>query len=163
MKNDYLDKLIKEVIDANIKDVLLEMSFNRGVYKNKIENLFPQIIENWCLVHYCNLTQNTQYKNHWIGELKGHLRTCARFGIKPTDNYKNRLSAINNVIDDNDFENPKIINFVISTKFEKENISIKDNIYQYILGDCSREINTIADVIASQSMEKIDEYTKKLY
>ncbi len=76
---NLIRKSILEILKAKEKGILLEMPFPRKAYKEKIDNEIPQILTNWCLVHFCSITKRTQTKEHWIGELRGHLITASCF------------------------------------------------------------------------------------
>ena len=51
-----------------------EMSASLKSYRDRIENLRFQLVENWCLCKYCQMfdSQNLNY-NHWVKELKIYI------------------------------------------------------------------------------------------
>ena len=52
--NSVIKKQVQETISEYINShFLFEMAYRRGVFKEKINCLLDQIIQNWCLVHYC--------------------------------------------------------------------------------------------------------------
>lgn len=53
--HSVLKKAITEVLNENKKLLLTEMAFQRTEYKERIDNLFPQILINWCMVRYSTL------------------------------------------------------------------------------------------------------------
>lgn len=53
--HSILKDAIIEVLNENKKLLLSEMAVKRNEYKAKIDNLMPQVLENWCLVHYSTL------------------------------------------------------------------------------------------------------------
>ena len=53
---------------------LFEMAYNRQEYLYRIMGLNKQIVENWCLVKYCNLyDEENKNRLHWSSELIAHL------------------------------------------------------------------------------------------
>lgn len=51
------------------------MAFKRKEYKDRVEDLAPQIIENIALIR------------HWSLELRGHLLTVSRFNLKGSNKW----------------------------------------------------------------------------
>lgn len=67
--NSVIKKQVQETISEYINNhFLFEMAYRRGVFKEKINCLLDQIIQNWCLVHYCTLVNREQLKKKNIGK-----------------------------------------------------------------------------------------------
>ena len=69
INEEILHKTLKEeiqkVIESNKnRELLNEMALPRKNYKKRLDELIPQVLENWCLVHYCTIIGQTQYKKH---------------------------------------------------------------------------------------------------
>ena len=65
-----MTKLLEYLIEKLSQTTLFEMAIDRSKYIDKLMDRTDQIIENWCLVHYCTLyDQTNQNKNRWKQEL----------------------------------------------------------------------------------------------
>lgn len=161
---------LKALINVQIKEFLcketnkkflFEMAYKRGVFKDKINNLLDQIIQNWCLVHYCTLAEREQLKKHWKeDELQTHLMKCAGYNIQGNNSPKARARALYEVWSERDFNsNVNTINLIVNTKFRKEGIDVTSPIYQNCLHDCMIASNDIINVIANADVSEIIAYT----
>ena len=168
MKNKSLDLMIrmdlvreqsKEVIENNKKGILTEMALPRKSVKARVVNIFPQIIENWCLIHYVTLSGDKEmYKNHWKSELFSHLTSICRLQIKENDNFDSRKKLFNQIMIEEDFTIPNSIHLVITSKFKKEGIDRTTETYNNILIDFINNINTIVNLISNKNDIEIEEY-----
>ena len=59
-------------------------------YKNRVDGLRFQLVENWCLCKYCSLfDRDNQNFNHWKIELRSVLKNLKMINIKGNiDKYK---------------------------------------------------------------------------
>lgn len=162
LSESQLRKIIKEsvrqVLEAREKHLLMEMPYPRKSYKEKIENIIPQILINWCLVHYCTITQREQLKKHWKGELRGFLETAARYSIKGNDALETRLKIFTEVWNEGDFSQPNSMNLTIHNKFYEEGINTKTNEYATVIIDCINKIQEVFNAILSRNTDTIAEY-----
>ncbi|MCQ2754453.1 MAG: hypothetical protein MJ231_05325 [bacterium] len=144
---------------------LFEYARPRNEIIERISSYLPQIIENWCLVHACSITNTNinQCKNHWKTELRTHLMKSATFKLKGKNDYKSRYSMITQAESKDELlSDIKQIDFIISEKFSIENINLDENIYQQILNDLINNKENIFDIIASMNKEKIIEYINNI-
>ena len=172
LKNKSLDLMIRmdlikeqtqKVLENNINGILTEMAYPRKKVKERIDNLFPQIIENWCLVHYVTLSGDKEiYKNHWKNELLTHLSNVARIAIKDNDSFDSRKCVVNEIIIENDYTLPSVIDFVIFNKFRKENINTKDKIYGNVINDFISNVSNIVNLISNKNRDEITEYVENI-
>ena len=78
------------------KYVITEMAMSLKDYKNKVESLMQQILENWCLVRYTTITgDKADLKNHWCLELSAHINNVASMKVKSGDKHKALYSLWN--------------------------------------------------------------------
>lgn len=82
--------------------LITEMAFKRKVYKEKVDNLSAQIIENICLIRHCVIYDDQNNRKHWGDELKGHLLTMARYNLKNSRKLEYKEEVIREVWDEND-------------------------------------------------------------
>lgn len=67
LTESQLREVVKETLTRVLqeKPLLTEMALPRKTYKERIRGLSCQLLENWCLVRYCSLIGQEQYKKHW--------------------------------------------------------------------------------------------------
>lgn len=159
IKNKYirlteqqLNNIIKECVKKEMT-LLNEYAIKRKEFKFNVWNLLEQIITNWCLVHYCALTNTdvNQCKNHWKQELSAYLTKIARTDIKGNNSTESRFKAVTEVFEENDLiNNPSLVKDLITTKFVKENIPIDDEMFDKVVNDCVESLEVIALAIANK-------------
>lgn len=99
------------------KHSILEMALNRSKYQDRIFNLMPQIVQNWCLCYYCK-----EYDEHndnyfgWRKELIAHLANINSIVVKG-DKYK---WTYDEVIKDSEYDNIEVIRKVCEYKLDDE-------------------------------------------
>ena len=155
-------KSVEDALKKTEQHFLLEMAYPRGIYKQKIDNVLPQILINWCLVHYCTITGKSLSKEHWKGELRGHLATAARYSIRKNDAQDKRLKALKEVWDENDFSLPNVINLTVYNKFYEEGIDTLSDSYAKTLIDCINGSGEIFDTILSRNTDTIARYVETI-
>lgn len=119
-------KSIRDIIvEYFSKTPLFEMAYSREQYINNIDNIANQIVENWCLIHYCILyDSDNENKNHWKQELRAYCKKLLQSIVKV-----NKLKATNAaMIDILELDNPDQIYAIIYDKFEEEHFDIKKDI-----------------------------------
>ena len=159
---EVIAESVKQVLEAREKHLLLEMAFPRGVYKGKIDDELPQILINWCLVHYCTITGKPLPKEHWKGELRGHIATAARYSIKGNDAPEKRLKVFNEVWEENDFSMPNAINLTVNNKFYEEGLDVQSDEYATTLIDCIHNAQGIFNAILSRNTDAIMQYVETI-
>lgn len=180
LTEDDLQSLVKKAIERHVSEgldiassvqsaisecraMLNEMAFKRRDYKEKIDNVSAQIIENWCLVRYCKLfMDDKRCMAHWADELRGHLITAARYNIKGTSRSEDKEQVIREIWSDNDYYEPKTIEYVIYNKFRKESIETSSKEFLQVIADCIGEFNGLIQLISVGSLEDISAYVEKL-
>lgn len=159
---EMIKKSVEQVLEAKEKHLLMGMPYPRGVYKDKIDSELPQILITWCLVHFCTLTGREQPKNHWKGELRGHLEASAGHSIKGNDAPEKRQKVFNEVWEENDYSMPNSMNLTIHNKFYEEGLDTKSDEYTTTIIDCINRIQDIFNVILSRNTETITEYVETI-
>lgn len=164
MDDRLLEEKIRRIVKEELRMLLLEMPLPRRRWKQKIDDLLDQIIQNWCLVHYCTLINREALKKHWKeDELQTYLTKCASYKIDGNNSVKGRLKALNEVWAERDFATDvNCINLIVNTKFRKEHIDVNSPIYQQCIEDCSWHTSQIISVIANANVEDIINYTNSI-
>lgn len=112
------------IIEAISNSYIFEMAYKRKDFINTCNLLCQQIVENWCLVRYCTLNNQTILKKHWQDELYAHCDNIFKMKID-----SNKFSAIKESwIKNNELNDFETIKFLIYKKFSKENINDYDNV-----------------------------------
>ena len=143
-----MEKIIKEIVDRYIKEnVLMEYFVNRSAFVKHVEALYKQIIENWCLIHYCTLIDRIETKIHWKRELFAHMGNIVDEGIKNNNSHQTRQKAIMDVFEKNNVFNHEVIYKLIIKKFQIEHINNKEIIAQ-VVNDCYESLNDIIDILS---------------
>ena len=140
----------------------MEMPYPRGVYKDKVDNEMPQILINWCLVHYCTIINREQLKKHWKGELRGHILTMSRHSIKGNDAPEKRQKVFDEIWYENDYSNPQMMNMAICNKFIEEGIDIQSKEYATTIIDCIQNIQDLFNVVLSRDISAITQYVETI-
>ena len=87
---------IETLLENRKNNIITELALPRKSVKQRISNIFPQIIENWCLIKYSKDNNvNSDLINHWKSELSTHIINASRLQIKDNDSFDNRKTLLN--------------------------------------------------------------------
>ena len=168
MKNINIDDfktLIRDIIKEELnKYIISEMAYNLSDYKNKADNLIPQIIENWCLIRYTTLTNDKmELRNHWLRELNTHLNNISTMKLVNGNKSTTKQNALYSLWNRRDIDTDEnVISRMISLKFEDEGIPTQGEIFAQIVSDCKNATKDIINVILSDSLQNIKNYTNNI-
>ena len=71
------------LLEALSNTWLFERAYSRQNYLHQIMGLNKQIVENWCLIKYCNLYDVENYNRlHWSKELIAHMENLCNCQLK---------------------------------------------------------------------------------
>lgn len=134
---------------------ITEMAIKLGEFRNNSEGIINKIIENWCLVKWCDMYTNEltskRLRNHWATELINHMLRINNIKLKGSRKDKALHNLVIKTLEYNDcIEIAK----VIRNKFEKERLEKYINI---ISEECANNIENICNILCS------DENTIKEY
>jgi len=163
MKN--INQIISEAIEHVIhKNDILEMAYDRANYKQKVDASLEQLIQNWCLVKYYSISNESNInEGHWAGELKGLLATISQYNINGNNSPSSRWRALKEVWNDNDFDTQiQCINLAIYNKFIEEKTDVTTSAYQTTLQCCVDSYSEIIHVIIQKSITAINTYVNSL-
>ena len=130
-------------------NVLNEFAFARKIYSDRVNNLIPQVVENYCLVLYAK-ENNIQTYKHWKTELLGHIKAIR--GLNPKKGDKKKILRYE-LIEGFELDNPERVQDMIEYKFSQENIA--NDISQYC-SKFSQNIDSLIDCLAGEI--SIDEF-----
>lgn len=155
---------LKQIIKESLNNLILEYSMKRKDYFIRCVNLSQQIIENWCLVHYCTIINEdiNRCKNHWKKELFSHMATLSEIDLKDNNSTESRIKVIQSAFEENDLITSKQILKKIGKKFIIEGINLKDENISILIENCSKSINDIIYNIANYDLENLKEYINKI-
>jgi len=158
-----LTNIISECIHQALnEEMLCEMALPRKTYKEKVDGLIPQILENWCLVRYCSILGLEHNKSHWSDELRGHLLTVSRFSIKGNDSIQSRRKIFLEIWEENDYDKSQFLNMTIANKFLKEGFDLSSIEYEQAIKDCIDSEQKLFEAILSRDVEFITNYARTI-
>lgn len=163
MKN--LENVIKTIIREELQNYLIcEMAYSLKEYKEKSDNLIPQIVENWCLIRYSSLSgEYLNLKPHWKSELKSHLNNIRQMKLKTNNSSSTKQNALFNLWSKRDLDKDEnTIYSHIYFKFEEEGIPTEGEIFAQVISDFKNETVNIVNVLTSNSPQKIVEYVENI-
>lgn len=158
---EKMSRSLKEYIaDYLSQTELFEMAIDRNTFKKRVESIFPQIAQNWCLIRYARVNDtHANLVNHWKTELITHLDSIYAMKLKSGSEYKTIVDVIIKKWEYNDAK--RVVHSIIEPKFYKEGIT--DNEYKISLMFAS-EIDYICKLLDPKNKlgETIYEYIKRL-
>lgn len=148
---------IKEyLLEAIQNTYVFEMAYNRKKIKEVVENLYRQIIENWCLVKYCSLNPDSIFnrtKNHWSHELSTYMFKIYNMGLKGGNSLAKRDLIQSVLIDDLEITTAKKVQSICFAKFKTEGMDMQKEVFEA----CVEDIYTLIELISNPETENNDE------
>lgn len=160
-----IKNVCKTVIREELQNYLItEMAYSLKEYKIKADNLIPQIVENWCLIRYCTLTNDKEdIKEHWKKELIAHMLNIGQMKLKNGNSLTSKQKALYFLWNQRDIDSDEnIIHLYIALKFEEEGIPIKGKIYSQIINDFKNSTKDIVNALISGSYSNIIKYVNSI-
>lgn len=158
------EKKLQEIVAKEVEKALNEMAMPLSLYKDKVADILPQIIENWCLVYYCRISGTYQdLCNHWASELIAAMGKVANMNIKGGNYAVVRMKALFYVWNLYDYDSSEmVVSNVVWNKFRKENIDTTSEFYSDTISAFLKSTKEIINVLLTQSAEQIEEYIRNL-
>ena len=129
---------------------LFEMAYSRQNYLHQIMSLNKQIVENWCLIKYCNLYDEENYNRlHWSKELIAHIK-------KGLDKLKTTEYGF---IYQAELDNEDIVYKMLYRKWKDENLP--EYARKIVAKKFTEELSKLCMLIANSSAEDIENYVYK--
>lgn len=147
-----LHRIVRENVQKELNILLEYYALNKSDFQEKVYNQIIQIVENWCLIKYCTLTNTdvNNCKNHWKVELRTAFKNAAFGKLKGNDSVQSRYKAIKSTFDKADISDYEQVEFVIRDKFIAENISINSEEYIEVINLFIKNIDNIIECIAAK-------------
>lgn len=146
------------LLEAISRTTIFEMAYSRQDYLYRIIGLHKQIVENWCLIKYCNLYDVENYNRlHWSKELIAHLENLYDCKLsKGIDKLKTTHFGLEYKaeLDDED-----VICKLLYRKWKDENLP--ENTKHAIAKEFVRALPKICEIISGKDPEKIENYVYK--
>ena len=146
-----MKKLTEYIVRAIENTYIVEMAYDRKKFKDLIDSLGDQIIENWFLIRYsCISNTKNELINHWRKELIGHIDNICKTTFK-----MDRRKAIEEVLKGwkelNHNNENNIINY-IARKFDVGHINIEDSIINEVVDDwLEYGLEDIIDILSDKT------------
>lgn len=148
---------MKSLIEFIKTSAINEMADKKSQFEMKLFNMIDQILENWCLVKWCddNPTNNIsiRLRNRWATELKTCMKKIANVNLKSGRKDKVIKNVLVNQLDLDDNTN---ISKRIRKKFNEEGLAKYINTISY---ECASRIREICSELAGTE-QNIEEYVK---
>ena len=136
---------------------ITEMAIKLGEFRSKSEGIINQIIENWCLVKWCDMNVSNpiskRLRNHWASELIGHMKSIVNTSLKSGRKDK---ALKNLMIDTMELDDNISISNIIRKKFNEEGLSKYVNNMSF---EFAEHINEIIKILLG-TKEDVEEYVK---
>lgn len=147
IKNCILEKLSNTY--------LFEMADSRQDYLAEIMAIRYQILDNWCLIKYCNLYDEENYNRlHWCSELYAHLDRLWRVSLK---RGLNKLKTTEyGFIDKAEFDDVDEIVVLLKRKWKVEKLPIDK--LEYIAEEFTKALPRICKMVSDRHGEDIYDY-----
>lgn len=134
-------------VEHGVPLLLTKMSVSVRYFKDKIESLSDQLIENWCLCKYCQMFEpDNQNFNHWKNELYAVLHAFGNFKLKSGNKSKIMRRVL---IDEYEFNTIEQVRKVIRDKFHVEKFPVDGNEIESVASEFANEIENIIDVVSN--------------
>lgn len=148
---------------------IFEIAKSISDYKDLVSNMIRPIIAHIILILKSREENDDEFINHWKSEIKGFLVPFTSVKLKTKDNYNTRLKHINSVfIDDNEIDtDDNWFKGNLWKKLYEEGYDLLDrdtyNNFLPIIHDFQDNyLDELINVIASKSINKLEEYINKL-
>ena len=146
--------LTEILVEALSNTKIFEMANSRENYITLSRSLMDQIVQNWCLIKYCNLYDEENYNRlHWSNELIAHIGKLLRQKIKGGIN-KERTTKIA-WIELEEINDPEIVEMTIVYKFDEEGIKTDLN---KIANEFIKQLDKIVYIISNGTPSELKKY-----
>ena len=147
-----LTEILVEVLSGT---QIFEMAHSRENYIRTITNLVPQIVQNWCLVKYCNLYDEENYNRlHWSKELMAHLENLRNMKLKKGLN-KTRVTK-QAMIDYAELNDSNMVSDILGMKWDDENLP--EDLINTISKEFVKNVDKIIDLVSAGSYGELKNY-----
>ena len=161
IRESQLPLIIKETITESYQKLpLFEYAHSRKDYIMRVSGLLPQILQNWCLVHYCTLISRDTLKKHWRQELQTHLMNISQIQLKGGNSVKGLTKALREAFDLMDiFDGQENIDKLVRYKFVEEKIDTSSQEYTTTINDCYNNLDALIDsIVKCHETNNIEDY-----
>ena len=157
-KHNRIIQILKKIKMISIKDFIVEqlsktsifeIALSREDFIRRLDGLSGQLIENWCLIRYCTITNQIEYKTHWRSELRTHINNILAKDVKVDRKRTIEFEYLKN----SEYNNPENIYKIISVKWYKENLDIDSTGTSEVVNDfVSYGIYELIDILANKKI-----------
>ena len=136
-----------------------EMALPLKVFVDRIGFLQFQMIENWCLVKYCQMFDDENIgKMHWVEEFTSYAKRIQNFELKWKLDKKKILTR--ELIEYDDLDEARKTIGIIKDKFESEGIDDIDKI-KSVSEEFATNIESLIEMLANEI--ELKEYVKTTF
>lgn len=152
-------KYLKDfILEAVSNTWLFEMAYSRQNYLHQIMGLNKQIVENWCLIKYCNLYDEENYNRlHWSKELIAHMENLCNCQLKKgLDKLKTTEYGF---IYQAELDDEDVVYKMLYRKWKDEDLP--EYARKIVAKKFTEELSKLCTLIANGSVEDIENYVYK--
>ena len=148
------ERIVNESVASTLKrigaSIVNEMALPLKTFRQRVDGLRFQLIENWCLLKYCQLySQNNVNIDHWGSEFLACTKHIRNFEIKGGINKQKTINKM--FISDYDYNQTRKILPIIQDKFDIE--KIHDNTQRAAVAtEFSNSINSLITFLCDTSI-----------
>lgn len=147
-----MKKLIDYILESISNSYLFEMAYDRKKYCDLITYLHKQIVQNWCLVKYCNLYDEENYNRlHWSKELISHLENLQDIKLKAGDKLK---ATEMELIEYNELDDYEMVMRKCKSKWVDERLPL--NKLELVAKEFTKELPNLCKHICDPKFDMVD-------
>lgn len=158
-----IKKVIKEFKNLK-KDLILEYAESRKELDKSIFGITVTLMQHWCLVRYCTVTDRAETKQHWKSEVFNYIYRIASTKVKPSNNRDIVAKMIEKrwfEMEELNSDTEKVIAF-IENKFKEENIKITIEELKYYAKEFQNAMSDIIQQMAYGNKNSIMQYIENI-
>ena len=143
-----MKKLIDYILEQLSETNIFEMVYDRRRYCDMVFSLHTEIVQNWCLVKYCNLYDEENYNRlHWSKELTAHLEKLQDMKLKSGD----KLRATKIEFDNAELYDEEVVFKKCRSKWLDEELPL--NKLNEIAKEFTKEVDRLCDYICNSKID----------
>lgn len=152
-------KDLKNILLESISKMkIFEMVYSRQDYLHRIMGLNKQIVENWCLIKYCNLYDEENYNRlHWSKELIAHLENL--YDCKLNKSLNKLKTTQYGFFDKAELDDEDVVTKLLYRKWKDE--KLPDNVKSVVAKEFVNAVHYICELVSGNNPEEIENYVYK--
>lgn len=140
---------LKELVDEEIKKLILEYADSRESFMRDTNGLMKQIIENLVLIIYFRIIgEENENLNHWSSELLAHCGSLCSCRIKKGDSSRIKYKAFLEILNNYKTSDLNSVYNLVKEKLNRENIHLDFSLMEEIHKILLQKLNELNSIIS---------------